>query len=289
VAEEQVGRIAGIWRYPVKSMAGEELLETPLSKLGVVGDRAWAVRDEVRGGIRGAKQLPRLMGLAARYVEPPTDGSATAEIELDSGMRLLTSDPDIHRRISEAIEHEVTLWPRLPAKELAHYRRGKPTHSDPEAALRALFARTPGEPLPDLSIFPRELLEYESPPGTYFDAFPLLLLSSRSLAALAERAPTSAFDLRRFRPNLLVEDTGADELQPEAAWVGARLRVGDAILAVAAACPRCVMTTHGFADLPKDPRIMRALVREVGGNLGVYARVEVPGQVRRGDALVRLD
>jgi hypothetical protein len=49
------------------------------------------------------------------------------------------------------------------------------------------------------------------------------------------------------------------------------------------------MTTHGFADLPKDPGVMRALVKETRGEIGVYATVEVPGTVRRGDAVELLD
>ena len=58
---------------------------------------------------------------------------------------------------------------------------------------------------------------------------------------------------------------------------------GEALVDVVMACPRCVMTTHGFGDLAKDPSIMRALVREAGGNLGVYAKPRKPGRVRAGD------
>src|SRR5205085_1306706 len=140
----------------------------------------------------------------------------------------------------------------------------------------------------DLTVFPPELFEYESPLGTYFDAFPLLLITTSSLRSMAERHPESRFDVRRFRPNLLI-DTGDAAGFPEAGWAGRRLRVGDVVLQVTVSCPRCVMTTHGFADLPRDPGVMRALVKETGGELGAYATVETPGAVRRGDRVAFLD
>jgi uncharacterized protein YcbX len=267
-------------------MGGEALDEVELGAGGVPGDRAWAVRDEVRGGIRGAKKLPGLMHLRARYDKPPAaEGSSPAEITLPDGSTLGTGDPDAAERLSQAIDHPVTLWPLLPAEALDHYRRGAPTHEDLEQELRSIFGRLPHELLPDLSIFPPELLEYESPPGTYFDAFPLLILSSASLRSMGKRAPGSAFDARRFRPNLLVSQTEADDPFPEQAWRGCRLEIGNAILRVTVECPRCVVTTRGFEDLAEDPGVMRALVRETGGNLGVYARVETPGRIRLGDPI----
>lgn len=287
---DRLGRVAEIFRYPVKSMAGERLDGVELGAGGLPGDRAWAVRDEVRGGIRGAKKLPGLMACRARYPKPPpASGSGPAEIALPDGSRVATDAPDAAARVSRAIGHEVSLWPLLPAESLDHYRRGAPTHDDLLEEMRALFCRLPEEPLPDLSVFPPELLEFESPPGTYFDAFPLLLLSTASLATMQARAPASRFDVRRFRPNLLVEAEAGGADFPELAWVGAALRVGSATLRVGVACPRCVMTTHGFDDLPKDPGVMRALVREAGGCLGVYASVEEPGRVAAGDAVRRVD
>ena len=97
------------------------------------------------------------------------------------------------------------------------------------------------------------------------------------------RAPDSAFDVRRFRPNLVLSDTDASEPFPEFAWSGRRLRIGEAILKMELECPRCVMTTRGFDDLPNDPGIMRSLVEETGGQLGTYASVERPGAIRVGD------
>jgi uncharacterized protein YcbX len=273
-------------RYPVKSMAGELLEEAELTAGGLAGDRAWAVRDEVSGGIRGAKKIPALMTLRARYAKPPAqEGSSPAEILLPDGSMLSTSDPDINDRLSKALDRAISLWPLLPAKALDHYRRGAPTHEDFEEELRSIFGRTPDEPLPDLSIFPAELLQYESPPGSYFDAYPLLLLTESSLLEMQNRAPKSRFDVRRFRPNFLISDSVSSAPFPEQEWRGRRLQIGDAILCITIECPRCVMVTHGFEDLSEDPEIMRALVRESAGNLGVYATIETPGRVRTGDPI----
>jgi uncharacterized protein YcbX len=282
----QIGSIQELRRCPVKSMGGEILDEAELTAGGLPGDRAWAVRDEVRGGIRGAKKIPALMGLRARYLSPPSaTGSSPAEIVFPDRSTLATGAPEINDRLSKAIDHPVSLWPLLPAEALNHYRRGAPSHQDLEQELRSVFGRSPDEPLPDLSVFPPELLEFESPPGTYFDAFPLLLLSESSLREMQQRAPASRFDVRRFRPNLLVSDSDAATPFPEREWTGRRLQIGDAILRVTVECPRCVMTTHAVEDLPKDPAVMRALVRESGGNLGAYATVEAPGRVRVGDSI----
>jgi uncharacterized protein YcbX len=281
--------VVEIWRYPVKSMGGERLQVVPVTERGLPGDRAWAVRDEVRGGIRGGKKIPGLMRCKARYPVPPTQMSDLAEITLPDGTRLTTHDRDASRRISDAVGHPVTLWPLQPREQVEHYRRGAPTHSDVPTELRALFGLLPDEPLPDLSVFPREVLEFETPPGTYFDAYPLLLMTDASLRALQARAKKSLIDVRRFRPNFLIAAPPSEEGFVETAWLGRKLRVGGATLEITIACPRCVMITHGFEDLPQDPSIMRTLVREAAQKLGVYARVAEPGEVALGDIVELLD
>ena len=283
-------RLTDIFRYPVKSMMGESLSATRLTLNGIPGGRAWAVRDEVRGGIRGGKKIPGLMRLAARYPEEP-DGavSGNAEITLSDGSTVGTRDESVNARLSADLAHEVSLWPLMPADLLDHYRRGAPDHEDFEQELREVFARTPDEPLPDLAVFPPEIIEYESPPGTYFDAFPLLIMTRQTLETMQARQPGSQFDVRRFRPNLLLDDGDSGLDFPEQAWAGRRMQLGGAVLRAEVICPRCAMTTHGFADLPKDPTIMRALVQENGGNLGLYASVEQPGDVGLDDSLVLLD
>lgn len=286
----RVGRIQKIFRYPVKSMAGEVLDEIDLGAGGIPGDRAWAVRDETRGGIRGAKRFPELMAMRANYSGSPTGrGSAPADIWFADGEHATTSDADIKEKLSSRLNSPVTLWPLLPAEDRDHYRRGRPENPDLETELRTIFARTAVEPLPDLSVFPLELMEFESPPGTYFDAFPLLLLTTASLDTMQDRIQGSNFDVRRFRPNFLISEADSHEPFPEFSWVDKSLRMGDATIKITIQCPRCVMVTHGFDNLPRDPGVMRSLVRETGGNMGVYGQVVEPGPVRVGDAVELLE
>lgn len=283
----KLGRVESIHRYPVKSTGGESPASVEVALGGIPGDRGWAVRDEERGGIAGAKKWPVLMQFSSSLPNPEKPDAA-AEITFPDGTRSSTDDPDINERLSEVLGQKVSLWPLQPADSLDHYRRGMPTHDDMETELRAIFGRTPDEALPDLSVFPPEIFEFSSPPGTYFDAFPLLILTRSSLATLQSRVPESRFDARRFRPNFLIDDTDPTEPFPEQAWCGRQLAIGEARVEVVMECPRCVMTTHGFDDLPKDPSVMRTLVREAGGNLGVYAKILNPGRVQTGDAVTQL-
>ena len=276
--------ISALYRYPVKSMGGDNLDNTALTKNGIPGDRCWTVKDEERGGIKGGKRFPQLMDMhAVLEHEPDTlTLSPPVAITLPDQSHTHSTDPNVNQALSAAIGSPVSLWPLLSADQLEHYRRPpNPENFDQMAYFRALFARTDDEPLPDLSAFPEELFIYESSPGTYFDAFPLLIMTTASLNAMATATAESNFDVRRFRPNILL-DTDADGFV-ENSWVGRRLQVGSAILQINAICPRCVMTTHGFADLPKDPRVMRHLVRQNEGNLGVYASIEQSGNIKLGD------
>ncbi len=280
------GTVSALFRYPVKSMAGERLDTLHLGPRGVPGDRAWAVRDEERGGIRGGKRFPELMQCRARYLQaPPEEGTVPAEVTLPDGTRMAIDDPSMPARLGALVGNPLTVWPLLPPDRLDHYRRGAPVLEDMEAEFRRIFGRTEDEPMPDLSRFPEFLREFESPPGTYFDAFPLLIMTTESLEHLRQRAPEHAFAVERFRPNLLI-DTGAREPFPERGWIGRTLKVGPAELEITMECPRCIMTTHGFGELPRDPGIMRTLVRECRGELGVYATVKTTGHVRVGDAVV---
>ena len=303
-----VGRVREVWRYPVKSMAGERLEGCGAGARGLFGDRGWALRDDDAGEIRGAKISPKLMLCAARYRAEPTEGSTPphADITLPDGSQTATDATDVNERLSELVGRRVTLWPLRPAEDRAHYRRAMPGArligflsrsrgfrrlalgtmrlAGLDAELRKDFGREPGEPLPDLSALPPELFEFTSPPGTYFDAFPIHLLTTSSLDALARLNPASAWDARRFRPNFLIETEETVGGLAEAGWAGRRLRLGPLRLKCEMPTMRCSMTIQAQAGLPKDPRVLRTIVREAGQNLGVYASIETPGRVAAGDA-----
>jgi uncharacterized protein YcbX len=270
--------VLNIYRYPVKSMMGEALSEAAMGESGIAGDRGWAVRDEKRGGIRGGKKIPQLMQLTAQ------SGAAAPLIIAPDGDSASASAEGINEWLSDKLNHPVTLWPLLPAEQLDHYRRGAPDTEDFEQELRAVFGRLPDEPLPDLTGF-EELLEFESPPGTYFDAFSLSIMSQQSLATMNQLDGDSLFDVRRFRPNLLVDIPDSDHPFPEQAWVGKTLSIGSVKLKIEMTCPRCSMTTQVFDDLPQDAQIMRKLVANSEGNLGIYASVLEAGTVSAGDSI----
>lgn len=300
-----VGTVREIWRYPVKSMAGEQLASCTVGPAGIPGDRAWALRDHAAGEIRGARYLPKLMQCAARFREPPADGRVPhVDITLPDGALTASDAPDVNERLSALLGRDVSLCPLRPAADRAHYRRAHPLapvigrlgrvralrpHLGTVIRLaglggtaREMFSREPDEPLPDLSGLPAEVLEFTSPLGTYFDAFPIHLLTTASLAAMARLNPAAAWDVRRFRPNLLIETAGEFDGLAEAGWTGREIRIGPLVLKCEAPTVRCGMTTHAHSGLPKDPSVLRTIVREAEQNLGVYASVAAPGEVAAG-------
>lgn len=282
-------KVKSLWRYPVKSMAGEQLDETMLSRDGVIGDRCYAIHDGTT--IRGAKKFPALMKLSANYQAPP-DGISIPPVNIRVGEQLVNSeDPEINDILSRALEQNVTLDQLRSKDDLAYYESPADSPSIPE--LQKILGLEEGEPFPDFSDFPPEAFQYSTPPGSFFDAFPLLILTTSSLATLAAHCPDSQIDERRFRPNLVIDTSAAPSLANgdpgsetgfiEEAWHGGCLKVGDAIIRLTVACPRCSMITRGFEDLPDDTDIMRKLVTVNHHKLGIYGHVEKPGKIHIGD------
>ena len=226
-------RIEQIWRYPVKSMIGGQVEQADLHQLGIVGDRTWAVRDHVRGG-SGARSSSA--GSCAWPPATPTGPTGRWSSPCPTAREVSTAEPDASERVSAALDHPVTLEALRPPGDLDHYRRGRPDHDDIVDELRSVFGRTEDEPLPDFSVFPEAIFEYESPPGTYYDAFPLMLLTTSALRSLRAALPGSRIDVRRFRPSIVV-DTGDEPGHPEVGWLGRRLALGAAEVEATTGCP----------------------------------------------------
>lgn len=285
-AEERssFGEVSSVWRHPMKSARGQQLTSAGFDDFGMVGDRSWATCDLQRGGIRGAKQIVSLMELSAEFVIEPTRSkpSSTVRISAPGHPPVDSDDPFVDQKLSAMLGHPVTLEALQPPTELDHYRRGKPDLEDPSAALRQVFGRTTNEPLPDLTDF-AHIAHFESPPGTYVDAYPVHILTTSSLEALEGLRPGTPLDVRRFRPNLVIALADPKPGFPEQEWIGSTLQIGDVQLEIVTGAPRCVMVTRAFADLPQDRPLLRSIVRDCNQVFGVYARVTRGGRVRAGE------
>ena len=249
------GVVTEIWRFPVKSMRGERLEGGEISEQGLAGDRRWGVINGETGKVLSAKREGRL--LLARAVLP--DGSATPLIQLPDGRELSADDPSANELLSQWLDRDV----RLQAAET-----GTPTAYEMHV---------------DNTDEASTVIDITCPPGTFLDAGAVHLLTTSSLAVAHAVQPGSRWDVRRFRPTVLIETD--DDGWAEDAWIGSAVRLGPVELFVFAPTVRCAVPTRAQEDLPRDLDIARALNREHGSNLGVYCAVRTPGRISVGDAL----
>ncbi|MGW0660079.1 MOSC domain-containing protein [Streptodolium elevatio] len=275
-------RVSALWRYPVKSMIGEPLELARLDPDGMRGDRVWAVRDEEGDFIADARRNPVLLGLRPRYLRPVSaaDPVPPVEITLQDGRVVRSTDADVHHELGRVLGRPATLRSRRPASDEAYYRRLPPEDGDWVRFLEELFGVDTGAEVPDLNLFPDALWTNQTMPGTHHDAFPLHVLTDRSLESLRKLSPGSDVDVRRFRPNVFI--SVPDEIEgdfPERAWTGRDLHIGTAVLRIEGECPRCVMISHPLpdAELAADRGLLRTVHAKAGHNVGMYASVVSPG------------
>ncbi|MFQ5690949.1 MAG: MOSC domain-containing protein [Gemmatimonadota bacterium] len=288
---ESVGAVAGLWRFPVKSMTGERLEEATLTERGILGDRAYALIDTDTGKVVSAKSVklfPDLFRCQAAFVEPPRLGREVppVRIALPDGTSVTSDSGDVDRALSAYLKRDVTLGRAAPDDFTIDQYHPDVEDLDPAGHRNTVVAQKLGA-----AFFAEAGLASPVPVGSFFDLFPVSVLTTSTLARLSELRPQSRFDERRFRMNVIV-DTREPGF-PENEWIGHELGIGDAVrLNVALPDPRCVMTTLAQDDLPKDTDILRTLARhnriQVGdvGRFpcaGVYAMVSAPGTVRTGD------
>jgi hypothetical protein len=279
-----VGRVKEIWRYAVKSMGGEKLTSTPVGPLGILGDRAWAMHDDAE--ILSARHYPKFLMCAARYLQPPRAGSVSvAQVDFPDGSKVMSDDASVNARLTALISKPISLKPLQPVEDLDYYRRRPRNEEEFMAYLGQQFGREPGEPLPDMTQFPQELMEFAAFPGMHFDVTPLQLLTTASLAHMAGKNPGANWDVRRFRPNILIETAAGAQGLVETGWVGKSLRIGKLTVLCPGPTPRCAMTMQAQRDFPFDKTILRTIVREGSQNLGVYSTASNAATISVGDTV----
>ncbi|MGZ8801430.1 MAG: MOSC domain-containing protein, partial [Mycobacterium sp.] len=153
--------------------------------------------------------------------------------------------------------------------------------------VRRDFGLSSSEALPDTSVFSTRqvlmLARYATPPGTFVDLSPVHVLSTTSLTSLSvDGVP---YDVRRFRPNVLVALDEPGGGYPEAGWVGGDVEFGSVALRITTPTIRCVVPTRPQPGLGLDRKLTRRLAECSDRFLGVYADVTTPGVVRVGDAV----
>jgi uncharacterized protein YcbX len=290
-ATQLVGTVGALWRFPVKSMQGEQLDAEDVGQAGIVGDRADALIDRQTGKVASAKHpkvWPDLLACRATFVEPPRRGDdlPPARIDLADGTSVMSDAPDVDAALSRFFGRDVELARAAPADFTIDQYHPDIEHLDPEGHRDQLTETKLGA-----ALFNQLGVPSAVPQGSFMDVFPVSLITTSSLDHLGELEPGSRFDVRRFRMNLIVE-TASDGFV-ENAWLGRALEVGDDVrLTVSMPDPRCVMTTVAQPGLPRDPAILKSLAKHnrldvAGGGLypcaGVYAVTASPGTIRNGD------
>jgi hypothetical protein len=245
-------RVVELWRYPVKSLQGERLAAVNVEADGLEGDRRWGIRDEATGRVLTGRREPRLLEAAAKLGE-----ANEPLIVLPGGSVLDGPGQATDAALSDWLARTVSL---VPAND---------EHGD-----RAEY-------FADATDDTSAAIEWTMPPGRFVDAMALLVLTTASLRAGAARYPNGDWDVRRFRPNVLVD--GAGEGWAEDGWCGRRtVGIGGVELLPRQPCIRCTMVTRAQSGLPRDLDIYRTLARYHDGTLGVWTAVRTGGVVTEG-------
>jgi uncharacterized protein YcbX len=233
-------RIAELWRYPVKSLQGERLDEVMVTTDGLEGDRRFAIFDLQTGFGLTGRRVPELL-FASAVLMP--DGSP--RITLPDGSTVSGDDG-----LSEWL--------------------GRPV------ALRSS----------DAEVVPRyeDVVDFEREPSSQWQSFAgasgPFHDSRQARVSLVSSTTIGAWDRRRFRPNILLDGDGEDEL------VGSTVRFGSAAIEVGAQIQRCVMVTRAQPEgIDRDLDVLRTIARKRGARLAVGAVVRRAGVVRVGDLL----
>jgi hypothetical protein len=252
-----IGNVESLWRYPVKSMRGEELTEAFIGFAGVYGDRLFAFRSSEKPKgfpyLTGREQTKMVLyrprfrhpdraakppnlseaesigpGLNPVYADP---ADLAVDVETPSGEVLSVDDPALIRTLSEGVGGALTL-------------------------LRSERAMT--------------------------DCRPVSLFSVQTARRLGEELGID-IDKRRFRANVFV-DLPSTAGFAEDGYIGRTLRIGaKAVVSILERDPRCAMISLDPDTAERNPAILGKVAKTHDGKAGVYGAVLVEGMVRVGD------
>jgi uncharacterized protein YcbX len=268
------GIIVSLWRYPVKSMMGEELNSSYVTERGLVGDRTYAVVDKQTGKVASAKnprKWGKLFDFRSMFIDSPNDDDANnippVRITFPDGSNIFSDrkEDGMDSRLSEVFNREVKLMKASDFEE--------PSYE---------------EYWPDIDgLTRRETVTDESMPAkTFFDVAVIHILTTSTINRLRQLYPEGRFEVRRFRPNIVVQSEEKKNDFIENSWVGKKMIIGeDIVLNITSPCTRCVMITLPQGDLPRDLGILSTVARYNQVYTGVYASVERGGTIHRGDTV----
>jgi uncharacterized protein len=254
------GTVAAAWHYPVKSLQGLAVEALEVRANDIVGDRQWGIVPDGAAKVLSAKREPTLLDAVVS-----DDGQS---ICLPDGTTVGVEDPTVHEVLSSWLRRPVRLCGTDASEGLAY----EMTFDPPNDAA--------------------EIFDIPVPPGTFLDYAPVHLLTTATLEGCARARPELDWDVRRFRPNLLVALDGPVFIEDQ--WVGCEVRFGEVVLSIMQPTVRCAMPLRAQPAAQRSPalgrqpelyRAMTELNAAFPNHLGVYAAVVEPGTVRVGDAV----
>lgn len=267
-----IGKVSQIFRYPVKSMAGEELQLTYINKKGLLGDRTYALIDIETNKIVSAKNPKKWTNIFkyfAKYTkESAINHNIEIQIEFPNKQKYLSSDAFINEKLSESLGRKVKLTSTVPEiVQLEEY------HAD------IIEIKHHGD-----------VSDADLAKGTFFDLGTIHLITTATLKKFEDFYNEGIFSVNRFRPNLVIETNSHLAGFVENEWIGKKISIGkEVILEIKQNCPRCVMTTLEQNNLPKDINILKTILKKNHGHLGVYADVICEGIINNGDEIKILE
>jgi len=166
-------RVSELWRYPIKSVGGEQVSVATVTELGILGDRGWGIYDIETETVLTARRTPELLFASAALT------GADVAMTLPDGSTISSADPECNAQLSTWLGRTVEL--RAAGEEGGTYENPMDFEND------------------------EDWVSWQGPGLAWHD-------SRYSRISLVSRDTLGDWDLRRFRTNVLLDGSGEDDL-----------------------------------------------------------------------------